>query len=348
MSRFPHGGEVLGASPAHPLLAPVLRPEMVLSRQQALLDLQAIQRIPGLAGYWPSDPAYAYQDSAGYTPANVGGVVGQVRDISNAATPVARRNLLTYSEDLTVTGVVAGTATIVDAITLATPAPNDGFNSLVVTGAPGSIFTLSAKLSGSGTTVLALRASGGPGAWITQLTVNLTATPTWHSVTGPIPADGVGVVAWVRRLNGTTATQVTIHARQLEIGAEATPYQKIVTGTGDVFAPGNHAYQQTTSKKPILKRTPTSNVYWLNSDADDELTATLGNLGSACTVVKAGAEGVTFTEGVTISSTYNIAPAYGFNGDVAIFNRALSVTEKALLTRYMQRGVPLVNNGSIY
>ena len=104
-----------------------------------------------------------------------------------------------------------------------------------------------------------------------------------------------------------------------------------------------YAYQTTTTKKPILKRPPTSNVYWLSSDADDALTATLGNLGSACTVARAGAEGVTFTEGVTISSTYNIAPAYGFNGDVAIFNRALTTTEKALLTRYMSRGVPVLS-----
>ena len=45
---------------------------------------------------------------------------------------------------------------------------------------------------------------------------------------------------------------------------------------------------------------------------------------------------------MTISSTYNIASAFGFNGDVAIFNRALTASEKALITRYMQRGVPLL------
>ena len=193
MRRFPHGGEVLGASPANPLLAPVLRPEMVLSRQQALLDLQAIQRIPGLAGYWSTDPAYLFEDSGETTPATLNGVVG-----------------------------------------------------------------------------------------------------CWTSV-------------------------------------------------------GPAAIQATTAVKPYLRKTPQSGVYWIDSNtANSALTATLGNLGAACTVAKSGAEGVTFTEGVTISSTYNIAPAYGFNGDVAIFNRALSVTEKALLTRYMQRGVPLVNNGSIY
>jgi len=196
MRRFPHGGEVLGASPAHPLLAPVLRYEMVLSRQQALIDLQAIQRIPGLVGYWSADPAYLFEDSGATTPATLNGVVG-----------------------------------------------------------------------------------------------------CWTSV-------------------------------------------------------GPAALQATTAVKPYLRKTPVSNVYWLDSNtATSALTATLGNLGSACTVAQAGAEGVAFTENVTISSTYNIAPAFGFNGDVAIFNRALTASENALLTRYMSRGVPvlgsnLVTNGT--
>ncbi len=189
MRRFPHGGEVLGASPANPLLAPVLRPALELSRQQAMLDLQAIQRIPSLVGYWSDDPAYLFEDSGATTPASLNGVVG-----------------------------------------------------------------------------------------------------CWTSV-------------------------------------------------------GPAAIQATTAVKPYLRKTPVSNVYWLDSNTTTSaLTATLGNLGSACTVAQAGAEGVAFTEGVTISSTYNIAPSYGFNGDVAIFNRALTVTEKALLTRYMQRGVPVLGS----
>ena len=52
-NRFPHIGEVLGAAPARLDLAPVLSPELSLgiSRQRDLLDLQAIQRIPGLVKY---------------------------------------------------------------------------------------------------------------------------------------------------------------------------------------------------------------------------------------------------------------------------------------------------------
>ena len=90
-----------------------------------------------LGGYWPAAPAYAYEDSAGTTPASVDGVVGYRTDValgkhavqattankpylrrtpttdkpwydSNTATgalnvtfasAIGRRNLLTYTED---------------------------------------------------------------------------------------------------------------------------------------------------------------------------------------------------------------------------------------------------------
>ena len=71
LSRRPTGSEILGAAPGHGLAVPVLRADTNLrtSCQQALLDLQAIQRIPGLVGYWKADPQYMFEDSAGTTPA---------------------------------------------------------------------------------------------------------------------------------------------------------------------------------------------------------------------------------------------------------------------------------------
>ena len=190
-SRFPHGGEVLGAAPANPILAPVLSQDRALSmsRQRDLLDLQAIQRIPGFVGYWKADPQYLFEDSAGTTPASLGGVIGN-----------------------------------------------------------------------------------------------------WTSLSSP-------------------------------------------------------ALQATTANKPILRKTPTSGVYWADSNtATSALNVALGNLGSACTVARSSAEGVTFTENVSITSTYNLAPAFAFNSDVALFNRALTDVEKALITRYMQRAVPMLGN----
>lgn len=112
------------------------------------------------------------------------------------------------------------------------------------------------------------------------------------------------------------------------------------------------AIQSTTGNKPYLRRTPTSQKYWLDSNtATGALTATFASsLGSACTIATVGAEGVTLLENQTVGTTYNLCPPYGYNGDVLIINRALTATEKALLTAYMQRNVPtlgseLVANG---
>ena len=102
------------------------------------------------------------------------------------------------------------------------------------------------------------------------------------------------------------------------------------------------AVQATTGNKPFLRRTPDTGIYWLDSNtASGALVATFGSsLGSACTVVRAGLTGVTFEENVTIGTTYNIAPPYGFNSEVLVINRALTAAEKALLTQYMARSVP--------
>lgn len=353
-----------------------------LTSQRALLDLQAIQRIPGLAGYWSADPQYAYQDSAGYTTATVGGVVGQVRDISNAATPVARRNLLTYTEELE---RLAFPNTTYEANAILAPDGTLTAEKIAVT-ATGSHSTAITYLNVPSATMcfsVYAKAGSGPtefnvfGAYNVTTAANLVfanVNLTTGAISYTTGSSGISVQllsdGWLRisispvsgvtagnRLNfyfGSSGGLVTggfygyRWGAQLEVGSAATPYQKIVTGTGDVFAPGNHAYQKTTANKPYLRKTPTSGVHWLDSNTDTSaLTATLGNLGSACTVAKAGAEGVTFTEGVTISSTYNIAPAFGFNGDVAIFNRALTASEKALVTRYMSRGVPVLGSNLV-
>lgn len=71
------------------------------------------------------------------------------------------------------------------------------------------------------------------------------------------------------------------------------------------------------------------------------------NVPAYCTLVRATAEGVTFTDNAEIAAPYNIAPAFSFNADVAIFNRALTATEKALITRYMARAVPMLGSNLV-
>lgn len=114
-----------------------------------------------------------------------------------------------------------------------------------------------------------------------------------------------------------------------------------------------NAVQATTANKPYLRRTPTSQKYWLDSNtATGALTATFASsLGSACTIATVGAEGVTILEGQTIGTTYNIAPAFGYNGDALVINRTLTAVEKALVKRVLWRNVPtlgseLVTNGA--
>ena len=52
---------------------------------QRLADLMAIKRLFAngeQGGYWPADPAYMFEDSAGTIPASVNGVVGLRFDVS--------------------------------------------------------------------------------------------------------------------------------------------------------------------------------------------------------------------------------------------------------------------------
>lgn len=125
-----------------------------------------------------------------------------------------------------------------------------------------------------------------------------------------------------------------------------------VVGYRTDVALGKHAVQATTANKPYLRRTPTTNKYWYDSNTETgALTATFsGALGSACTIATVTPDGVSILESQTVGSTYNIAPPYGYNSDVLIIDRVLTAAEKALVTRVMQRSVPtlgseLVTNG---
>ena len=317
-SRFPHGGEVLGAAPANPILAPVLSQDrgLGMSRQRDLLDLQAIQRIPGLVGYWKADPQYLFEDSAGTTPASTSGTgpVGCWRRVGDppvyTPVPIANPGFDTDSAWTKGTGwsigdnvatKSAGTASVLSqAVTLT--AGTQYLVSLTMTRTAGSLL-----VRFTGGTIVAgtyLTASG-------QYEENLLAATGNTTLEFYAPADFAGTI------DNVTLVSVS-------------------------NAPGIEA---TTSLKPILRKTPTTGVYWLDSNTTTSaLNVATGNLGASCTVARATPEGVTFTENVSITSTYNIAPAFSFNSDVAIFNRSLTATEKALITRYMQRAVPMLGS----
>ena len=321
LSRRPTGSEILGAAPGHGLAVPVLRADTNLrtSCQQALLDLQAIQRISGLVGYWKNDPQYMFEDSAGTTPASVNGVVGCVRRVGDAPVyvpvTVANPGFDADSDWTKGTGwtIAAGVAT-----------KAAGTASLLTTSVsltPGDHYLVTwtqTRTSGSG--VIFPQFRGGT----------------------TVAGDGVGVSdTYAENLIAVTGNNI------LSFSADPA-FAGTIDNITLVSVSNAPALQATTANKPILRKTPTTGVYWADANTSTSaLTVALGNLGSACTVARSGAEGVTFTENVSITSTYNIAPAFSFNSDVALFNRALTATEKALITRYMARAVPLLGSNVV-
>lgn len=276
-----------------------------------------IQNMEGLAGYWPASPEYLFEDSAGTIAATLNGVVG------------CRRRL--------------GDAPVYTAVTVANgtfAADSDWTKGTGWTIANG----VATKAAGTAS-VLSQAVSLTPGnTYLVTYTITRTAGTLTPQFTGGTTVSGTG-----RVLSGNYESILIAVTGNTTLAFSASADFAGTLDTVTLSSVSNRpALQTTTANKPYLRKTPTSGVYWLDSNtATSALTATLGNLGAACTVARAGAEGVTFTEGVTISSTYNIAPAYGFNSDVAIFDRALTTTEKALLTRYMARGVPLLGSNLV-
>ena len=343
-SRFPHGGDVLGAAPANPLLAPypLLDRGLSMSRQRELLDLQAIQRISGLAGYWKSDPQYLFEDSAGTTPAS-----------TNGTGPIGRWNPVGYVE-------VLGPTLTANALDLSKWAAY-GSNTVELDSDAIKITYVGGTNSSNGGYAYITRSTDSPsGIMPSLLTVGKTyrfyadckvnagssviveCAQTTSSYSQPVTSTDFITVAFDFVCSITTG----VVRFGLSMGSGEIIWIKNIRVTEVISTLG--AYQSTTANKPILRKTPTTGVYWADSNTSTSaLNVALGNLGSACTVARSSAEGVTFTEGVTISSTYNIAPAFAFNSNVAIFNRALTATEKALITRYMARAVPMLGNNVV-
>ena len=339
-NRFPHGGEVLGASPANPVLAPypLLDRSLSMSRQRELLDLQAIQRIPGLVGYWKSDPQYLFEDSAGTTPASTSGTgpVGQWLPVNGVVTFGA--NLYTFGDfESGIFGGISDGSGSVSTWTLNTVSPISGAQ--------------------DGRLVITTSASNRPIFVAQNVSSSIAVGRTYRYSFSYKVNSGAVIIASANDGTSTKTLGVTLSGSgsfsfDLTCAAANGTFGYLYFGNSlcdaqfDNFTLQEYkgaAFQSTTANKPILRKTPTTGVYWADSNtATSALNVALGNLGSACTVARSSAEGVTFTENVSITAPYNIAPAFSFNSDVAIFNRALTATEKALITRYMQRAVPLL------
>ena len=504
MSKFPHGGDAFGAQPSHPLLAPVLRPALELSRQQALLDLAAIQRISGLVGYWPADPAYLFEDSAGTTPASVNGVVGCARNLLSAPvyTPVTITNsdfelgddgswtkgtnwtigsgvatktagtasVLAHSVSLTpgttylltvttsvsagwitprltggttnngalistsgtiertfvaltgnnvldfyATDIFAGTVDNVTLVAVAnapalqattavkpywrkTPTSNvywldsntstSALNATLSNTALGrrNLLTYSEDFSNAAwtktnITVTPNAAVAPDGTLTAELVVPTVASNThvFYPATLTSSAGNVFSLSVYAKANGYDFISLSIHDGAVTAGHEViqnfnlstctvasyfntAPTSASIVSVGGGWCRCSITWTVATTSSNftifIGETDASPRVSWAgNGTSGVYIWGAQGELGASatdyqkvtsapayCTVARATAEGVTFSDNAEITNPYNIAPPFGFNTDIAIFNRALTETEKALVTRYMARCVPVLGS----
>jgi len=281
-------------------------------RMTDLLDIQALFANGEQGGYWPADPAYAYEDSAGTIPASVNWVVGLRLGVGTVYQPVTVVNG-GFDTD---SGWIKGAGwTITDGVA--------SFNN-----ATGNNLYQSASLVAGA-------------AYIVTWTMTKSA-----GIIRPVFFGGTTVYGAYGTVGNNK--QILIAAtgnNQLLFEASAGTVCTIDNVTLTRVTP-SPAIQATTANKPYLRRTPVSNKTWLDSNTSTgALTATFASaLGSACTIATVGADGVTILENQTVSTTYNITPIFGYNGDVMVINRALTAMEKALVTRVLGRNVPMLGS----
>lgn len=244
--------------------------------------------IPG-AWYDPTDLSTMFQDTTGLTPVTaVEQPVGLIFDKSQG-TPAARYNLLTFSEQFD----DASWSKVNVAVTSnATVAPDGTTTADRITAAAGaSVKYVGSTPTASGQTafsfyvkagthgIVQLLNTGDAGAFanfdVTTGTIGVVGTKTtatiqnvgsgWFRCVATFSAATVYAAGW--RLyqipslasgyapSWTTAgTETTdIWGAQLEVGSTATTYQRITTGTGGEWTPGNHASQSTAASRPTYR-----------------------------------------------------------------------------------------------
>ncbi len=302
----------------------------VSDQGQRLTDLRAIQQLFANGedgGYWPADPAYLFDDSTGTIPASVNGVVGCWYDAHYRLKELGSEVFSTFPTP-TISDY-SGTSGVWNSGTRTMTNPG-----APVTGYPRFRFLIPLVVAGRRYFV-----SGSYSRDISKLSqIRLATTGAASDIYRDV-ANGlfygeakaaIGVIEFVLD-NIVDGMSVTI---------ESLSIKQVL---------GNHAIQATTANKPYLRKTPVSNKFWLDSNtATGALTATFASsLGSACTIATVGAEGVVIADNQTVGTTYNLAPPFGYNGDVLIINRALTAAEKALVTRVMQRNVPMLGSESV-
>ena len=368
MRRLPPHLAPLGYSPRRYL---PLSTAPVLGMGERLTDLREMQLLFSNGehgGYWPADPVYAFEDSAGTTPASVGGVVGlrlnaiagypnavqattgnkpylRLTPTSNKpwydsntatgamnvtfASALGRRNLLTYTEDFS---------------NAAWGKYKEGTGSYpVVTNnyalAPdGTMTAIRIQLdrgagdTGSDNSILRqvpTIINGKRSVWVKS---NTGATQTFRLIATDVNHAVSATTEWVRVETDPSAAQFDFANYGPTLTTRSVDilvwHPQIEEGTTPT------EYQKIVAgPSAVLDPTALAATYPQNISASTN-----------CTIACVTPEGVVIADNQTVGTTFNICPPYGYNSDVLIINRALTPAEKTLVTRVMQRSVPTLGS----
>ena len=272
-----------------------------------------------------NDLSTLYLDSAGTTPASINGAVGLVLDKSKNV-PVARRNLLTYSEQFDNAVWDAFGTKIVTANQAVSPdgtntadklscAPNNGIqvSGIAISASTTYTFSVYAKSDTSLNILLSHATTGGSGSNGSVDVAISTGTSVgdgWYrmSYTFTSASGDTSAVVRIHSSNNDATPGIYIWGAQLDVGSLATEYQRVVQTEGGWLA-GNHAYQATTGNKPVLRGTPVGGNLVTNGDFASGTGWTAGAgwaIGSGVATATTSSSTLTSTLAATASKNYRV------------------------------------------
>lgn len=303
--------------------------------------------------YNPNDLSTMYQDAAGTVPVtDVGQPVGLMLDKSKAV-PANRRNLLYYTEDFTnVAWVKTGN-----------PSGSPVDNGLVL--APDGTTTARSFTFGAATfirqnniplnsgvigyqSVWVRKGALSPAnairltqnntlAWNTGGSSKIILTNQWQRISASAAVTGTNVRHIIfGSVDASGANDpdcngsIELWHPQYELTG-LTDYQKVESNYGGWVA-GNHAYQTTSSMRPLLVASPQRLDYDI---ADDNLITRLPAQLTNCTVIRSAPN-----VGTQILTNQTIPATYNDNTDhcgLIVINRALTATETSQITKLFNK-----------